>query len=161
MDVSTSSSNQHGASFEKMTPLTFINEPNLYRCIFQSRKAEAVRFQDWVFEVVLPSLRRGGMPAEPEAIAGIRALYADGLWLYPLHQLAVAVGYSPRNSRLTRRWVSRAAGETRLIGGRHYATVRLARLIAETGKALRAIAEAQSLFAGELFPQVEEGGRHE
>lgn len=150
-----------GSPATQQTKLTFINEPNLYRCIFQSRKAEAVRFQDWVFEVVLPSLRRGGIPAEPEAIAGIRALYADGLWLYPLHQLAVAVGYSPRNGRLTRRWVSRAAGETRLIGGRHYATVRLARLIAETGKALRAIAEAQSLFAGELFPQVEEGGRHE
>lgn len=35
----------------------FIDEPNLYRCIFQSRKKEAVEFQDWVFEEVLPKLR--------------------------------------------------------------------------------------------------------
>lgn len=35
----------------------FIDKPNLYRCIFQSRKKEAVEFQDWVFEEVLPKLR--------------------------------------------------------------------------------------------------------
>lgn len=38
----------------------FIDEPNLYRCIFQSRKQEAEKFQDWVFEEVLPSLRNDG-----------------------------------------------------------------------------------------------------
>jgi prophage antirepressor-like protein len=41
--------------------MTFINEQNLYRVIFQSRKEEAVRFQDWVFEVVLPSIRKNGV----------------------------------------------------------------------------------------------------
>lgn len=40
--------------------LNFIDEPNLYRCIFQSRKAEAEKFQDWVFEEVLPSIRNTG-----------------------------------------------------------------------------------------------------
>jgi len=40
--------------------LNFIDEPNLYRCIFQSRKAEAEKFQDWVFEEVLPSIRNAG-----------------------------------------------------------------------------------------------------
>lgn len=40
--------------------LTFINEPNLYRIIFKSRKAEAVAFQDWVFEQVLPTIRKTG-----------------------------------------------------------------------------------------------------
>ena len=30
--------------------LLFINEPNLYRIIFRSNKAEAVEFQNWVFE---------------------------------------------------------------------------------------------------------------
>lgn len=39
---------------------TFIDEPNLYRCIFQSRKKEASEFQDWVFEEVLPSIRKNG-----------------------------------------------------------------------------------------------------
>lgn len=37
--------------------LTFIDEPNLYRCIFQSRKKEAEAFQDWVVEEVLPTIR--------------------------------------------------------------------------------------------------------
>ena len=40
--------------------MIFIDEPNLYRCIFQSRKAEAERFQNWVFEEVLPSIRKNG-----------------------------------------------------------------------------------------------------
>lgn len=38
----------------------FINETNLYRLIFQSRKATAEKFQDWVFEEVLPSIRKTG-----------------------------------------------------------------------------------------------------
>ena len=39
---------------------TFINEPNLYKVIFQSRKAEAEQFQDWVYEEVLPQIRKTG-----------------------------------------------------------------------------------------------------
>lgn len=40
--------------------MLFIDEPNLYRCIFQSRKKEADQFQDWVVEEVLPSIRKSG-----------------------------------------------------------------------------------------------------
>lgn len=40
--------------------LNFITEANLYRCIFQSRKAEAELFQDWVCEEVLPAIRQSG-----------------------------------------------------------------------------------------------------
>ena len=40
--------------------MIFIDEPNLYRCIFQSRKTEAEQFQNWVFEEVLPSIRKTG-----------------------------------------------------------------------------------------------------
>lgn len=40
--------------------MIFINEANLYRVIFQSRKPEAERFTDWVTEEVLPSLRKSG-----------------------------------------------------------------------------------------------------
>src|SRR5690606_9727549 len=36
----------------------FINEPNLYRIIFRSNKKEALRFQDWVFAEVLPTIRK-------------------------------------------------------------------------------------------------------
>lgn len=40
--------------------LIFINEPNLYRVIFRSNKPEAKQFQDWVFNDVLPSIRKIG-----------------------------------------------------------------------------------------------------
>ena len=41
-------------------PLIYIDEPNLYRCVFQSRKKEAEQFQDWVTSEVLPSIRKTG-----------------------------------------------------------------------------------------------------
>lgn len=45
----------------------FINEPNLYRVIFRSNKAEATKFQDWVFNEVLPTIRKtGSYSAVPE-----------------------------------------------------------------------------------------------
>lgn len=40
--------------------MIYINEANLYKCIFQSRKPEAEKFQDWVYEEVLPSIRKHG-----------------------------------------------------------------------------------------------------
>lgn len=39
---------------------TFINESNLYKTIFQSRKESAERFTDWVTGEVLPSIRKTG-----------------------------------------------------------------------------------------------------
>lgn len=41
--------------------MTFVSEACLYRCVFHSRKPEALRFQDWVVEEVLPAIRRTGM----------------------------------------------------------------------------------------------------
>ena len=38
----------------------FINESNLYKLIFQSRKDSAERFTDWVTEEVIPSIRKSG-----------------------------------------------------------------------------------------------------
>lgn len=38
----------------------FINESNLYKLVFQSRKPEAERFADWVTSEVLPSIRKHG-----------------------------------------------------------------------------------------------------
>lgn len=40
--------------------LTYINEPNLYRLIIKSRKPEAEKFEEWVMEEVLPSIRKTG-----------------------------------------------------------------------------------------------------
>lgn len=40
--------------------LTFIDEGNLYRLIIKSRKEEALRFEAWVCDEVLPSIRKHG-----------------------------------------------------------------------------------------------------
>ncbi|EIC0165712.1 hypothetical protein K9325_004597 [Salmonella enterica subsp. enterica serovar Kinondoni] len=50
--------------------LVYVNEPNLYRVIFRSNKPEAKQFQDWVFNDVLPTIRKTGRyqkqpPSEP------------------------------------------------------------------------------------------------
>ena len=40
--------------------ITIINEPNLYRLIFRSNKPQAQAFADWVYNEVLPSIRKTG-----------------------------------------------------------------------------------------------------
>ena len=51
-----------------MQKVTFINESNLYKVIFQSRKQQAERFTEWVTGEVLPSIRKHGMYATEETI---------------------------------------------------------------------------------------------
>ena len=48
--------------------ITIINEANLYRLIFQSKKEEAIKFQDWVVEEVIPAIRKYGLYATDEVI---------------------------------------------------------------------------------------------
>lgn len=45
--------------------MAMVNEPGLYRLIFQSRKPEAEKMKRWVFHDVLPTLRRFGSYAIP------------------------------------------------------------------------------------------------
>ncbi len=46
----------------------FINESNLYKVIFQSRKEEAERFTEWVTSEVLPTIRKHGIYATDNVI---------------------------------------------------------------------------------------------
>jgi prophage antirepressor-like protein len=61
----------------------YINEPNLYRMVFKSRKPEAEKIQDWVFEEVLPAIRKAGryeISAERrKKAAAIRHTFTDTL----------------------------------------------------------------------------------
>lgn len=59
--------NQDGVTISKVIDkigreqqATFINESNLYKVIFQSRKPEAEIFTEWVTTEVLPSIRKNG-----------------------------------------------------------------------------------------------------
>ncbi|WP_439236734.1 P22AR C-terminal domain-containing protein [Lonepinella koalarum] len=51
------------AKDERQRRTAFINEPNLYRIIFRSEKPIAKEFQNWVFEEVLPQIRKTGQYA--------------------------------------------------------------------------------------------------
>ncbi|ANS50877.1 prophage antirepressor [Bacillus thuringiensis] len=46
----------------------FINEPNLYRLIVKSKLPQAEQFEKWVFEEVLPSIRKHGAYMTPPTI---------------------------------------------------------------------------------------------
>lgn len=40
--------------------INFVSESVLYRCIFKSRKKDAMLFQQWIFDEVLPQIRKNG-----------------------------------------------------------------------------------------------------
>jgi prophage antirepressor-like protein len=48
--------------------MIFVDEPNFYRVVFQSRKPEAEAFTSWVTNEVLPSIRKHGAYLTPSAI---------------------------------------------------------------------------------------------
>jgi prophage antirepressor-like protein len=52
--------------------LKIINEPGLYRLVFQSRKPEAEAFKTWVFWEVLPAIRRQGYYALEKRVLDLR-----------------------------------------------------------------------------------------
>lgn len=65
---------------------TFINESNLYKVIFQSRKPEAEKFTEWVTNEVLPSIRKTG-----GYIAGEENMSEDELVLKAMNVLNTKV----------------------------------------------------------------------
>lgn len=56
----------------------FVNEPNMYKLIFQSRKESAERFTDWVTSEVLPTIRKTGSYQKPMTVAEQIQLLAQG-----------------------------------------------------------------------------------
>lgn len=60
--------------------LTFINEPNLYETIFKSRKPEAEDLKRWVFNEVLPSIRKtGSYSMENDSSLPLEIRYVNGV----------------------------------------------------------------------------------
>lgn len=63
--------NQHGVTTQQAVEIKYINEGNLYRLIVSSKLPKAEKFERWVFEEVLPSIRHNGgyVPNAEELIA--------------------------------------------------------------------------------------------
>lgn len=58
--------------------LLYVNESNLYKTIFQSRKESAERFTEWVTSEVLPSIRKTGSYSKPLTTSEQIRLLAQG-----------------------------------------------------------------------------------
>lgn len=62
-------------------PLVYLNEGNLYRLVMRSKLESAERFQDWVCEEVLPTIRKtgsyGAAPKVPQTLSEALRLAAD------------------------------------------------------------------------------------
>jgi prophage antirepressor-like protein len=55
-------------SMKRRQEIYIINEYGLYELLFKSRKEEAGKFREWVFEEVLPSIRKTGKYSIPDEI---------------------------------------------------------------------------------------------
>jgi len=56
----------------------FLTESGVYKLIFKSHKEEAEKFQDWVTDIVLPTIRKtGGFVADPEQFINTYLPFAD------------------------------------------------------------------------------------
>lgn len=60
--IKLTNSNMHNMQFRKLhnTGENFLTESGVYKLIFKSKKEEAEKFQDWVTDEVLPSIRKTG-----------------------------------------------------------------------------------------------------
>lgn len=59
----------HPQNANKTITMTFIPEPDVYRLIFRSKLPTAEKFETWVVETVLPTLRRHGAYITPEVLS--------------------------------------------------------------------------------------------
>lgn len=57
--------NQHGVTTKQVTQMSFIPEGDLYRLITHSKLPAAERFEKWVFDEVLPTIRKTGGYGQP------------------------------------------------------------------------------------------------
>ena len=67
-DRVSTTTNQYGVTTEQMVSVKYIDEGNLYRLIIRSKLSEARIFEKWVFDTVLPSIRRHGAYIIPELL---------------------------------------------------------------------------------------------
>ena len=59
-EVVSETTNQHGVTTKQCVGMIFITEGNVYRLIAHSKLPSAERFERWVFDEVLPSIRKHG-----------------------------------------------------------------------------------------------------
>lgn len=67
--------NQHGITTEQTAEMSFITEGDIYRLAARSKLPGAEKFESWIFDEVLPSIRKtGGYMLPQDYPAALRAL---------------------------------------------------------------------------------------
>ena len=67
-EVVSTTKNQHGMETQQKVEKIFISEGDLFRLIVKSKLPAAERFEGWVFDEVLPSIRKHGIYATDKVI---------------------------------------------------------------------------------------------
>lgn len=67
-DGVSNTTNQYGVTTEQTVEMSFIPEGDVYRLIIRSKLPAAEKFERWVFDEVLPSLRKHGLYAADELL---------------------------------------------------------------------------------------------
>ena len=67
-DGVSKTTNQHGATTEQTTEMSFIPEGDVYRLIVRSKLPSAEKFERWVFDEVIPSIRKHGAYITPNVV---------------------------------------------------------------------------------------------
>ena len=73
--IKVTNSNMREMHFRKLhnTGENFLTESGVYKLIFKSNKEEAEKFQDWISDEVLPSIRKHGAYMTPQRIEDLLA----------------------------------------------------------------------------------------
>lgn len=82
----------------------FIDEGNLYRLILRSTKPNARKFEDWICEEVIPSIRKtGSYSVNAKEMYGVKPIVFEGQVLYPYTFALLSLGYSKRSGQVAKR----------------------------------------------------------
>lgn len=77
-DGVSNTTNQHGITTEQTTAMSFIREGDVYRLITHSKLPAAEQFESWVFDEVLPTMRKtGGYVSNDELFVNTYLPFAD------------------------------------------------------------------------------------
>lgn len=107
-DVVSETVNQYGVATQQNVTMSFITEGNVYRLITHSKLPAAEQFEHWVFDEVLPTIRKTGTYTKPTAttpeIAQTRAaammLNAKSRIANQMMKLWTAAGVEPQYQAL-------------------------------------------------------------
>jgi prophage antirepressor-like protein len=82
----------------------FIDEGNIYRLIFKSTLPNARKFEDWICNEVIPSVRRtGSYSINAKEMYGVKPIVFEGQVLYPYTFALLSLGYSKRSGQVAKR----------------------------------------------------------